>query len=351
MEAIIVGIDLGKSIFHLHGIDARGKEVFRKRFSRNQLGDFIARLPCCTIAMEACGGSHYWGRRFREYGHEVQLIAPQFVKPYVKTNKNDMADAAAIAEASTREHMNTVEIKSEEAQAMLSVHRVLARRKRARTALINELRGFLLEFGIALPKGVHVMKRRLWDLQNPMTDTAPSIPIAISPIVKDLQEELTVLEAAIARSECTIEAHVRADKRCQRLMTIPGIGKANASALVANVGNGAAFQNARQFAAWLGLVPRQYGTGGKIKLMGISKRGDPYLRYLLVHAARACVLHATRKKDRPENRLTNWVQQLSERKHPNIAALAVANKLARMIFAMLRDETRYNPLTTELTVA
>jgi len=350
MDITVVGIDLGKSVFHLHGIDARGKEVFRKRLSRSRLADFVAQLPQCLIAMEACGGSHYWGRRFREFGHEVRLIAPQYVKPYVKTNKNDMADAAAIAEAATRGHMSWVEIKSEHAQAVLSVHRVIARRKRARTALINELRGILLEFGIALPKGVQGMKKRLWELRHPVRACDLSIPEPIIPVVDNLLEKLTVLEAAIAQSEQKIEAHVRDDEQCQRLMTIPGIGKANASALVATVGNAAAFDNARQFAAWLGLVPRQQGTGGVTRLMGISKRGDPYLRYLLVHAARACILHVTRKKVRPENMLADWIDGLVNAKHPNVAALAVANKLARMVYAMLRDGTEYAPAVKQAAV-
>lgn len=178
----------------------------------------------------------------------------------------------------------------------------------------------------------------------------PSIPEPIIPVFDNLLEELTVLEAAIAQSEQKIEAHVRDDEQCQHLMTIPGIGKANASALVATVGNAAAFDNARQFAAWLGLVPRQQGTGGVTRLMGISKRGDPYLRYLLVHAARACILHVTRKKVRPENMLADWIDGLVNAKHPNVAALAVANKLARMVYAMLRDGTEYAPAVKQAAV-
>ena len=280
----VLGIDIAKEIFHIVGMDDSGTVVLRKRCPRGALMPFMAQLSPVIIGMEACGGAHYWARRFREHGHCVKLMAPQFVKPYVKSNKHDMADAEAIGEAVTRPTMRFVPIKELTQQDLQALHRVRERLVKARTALINEMRGLLGEYGIILPKGVVKFRQMLLSTlekeQAKLTELSREV-------FGHLYEEWLPLEQRLAYYHAKVEAICQAHPVCQRLLTIPGIGPLTATALVAAVSDAAHFKNGRQLAAWLGLVPRQHSTGGKPRLLGIRKRGDIYLRKLLVHGGRA----------------------------------------------------------------
>ena len=334
----VLGIDIAKRVFHAVGMDERGQIVFRKRLSRQALMPFIAKLPPVLIGMEACGGAHYWARRFREHGHEVKLMAPQFVKPYVKTNKNDTRDAEGICEAVTRPTMRFVPIKAVDQQDIQALHRVRERLMGARTALVNEVHGLMNEYGIAIPKGVskfrQVVVGKLESEQDKLT------PLSQEMFWK-LMEEFAALEEQLVYYQKKLETLAHTHPECQRLMTIPGIGPLSATALVAAVSDASAFHNGRQFAAWLGLVPRQHSTGGKERLLGISKRGDRYLRKLLVHGARATMRWVGLKTDRR----SHWIRQLIERRGKNRAAVAVANKNARIVWALLTSQQVYQQTT------
>jgi len=323
-----VGIDLAKNVFHLVGTDTRGTILWRKRLARNALMPFMAQLPPVTIGMEACGGSHYWARQFRQQGHDVKLMAPQFVKPYVKSNKNDMRDAEAIAEAVTRPTMRFVPIKEVDQQDIQALHRIRARLMKERTALINEMRGLLGEYGIVLPKGVTQLRKGL--LGKLEEEQAKLTPLS-EELFHRLFNELVKLEEQIAYYDAKLKAMATSHPECLRLLTIPGIGPLSATALVAAMRDASAFKNGRQFAAWLGLVPRQHSTGGQTNLLGISKRGDSYLRKLLIHGARATLRWADLKTDRR----SQWIRELIARRGSNRAAVAVANKNARIVWALL----------------
>jgi len=302
-----LGIDIAKQVFHLVGMDAHGTIVVRKRLYRAQVLVFIAQLPPTCIGMEACGGAHYWARRFREHGHEVKLMAPQFVAPYRKANKNDMRDAEAIAEALTRPTMRFVPVKSVAQQELQALHRVRERLMKARTALINATRGLLLEYGIVVPQGATTFRKHV--LEKWATEDAKLTPHSLA-LFQQLLEELATLEARVATYDAQLAQVAQTHPVCQRLMTIPGLGALTATALVAAVSGATQFKNGRQFAAWLGLVPRQHSTGGKSRLLGMSKHGDSYLRKLLVHGARSCLRWVGRKRDRR----SQWVQSLMERR-------------------------------------
>jgi len=335
----ILGIDIAKRVFYAVGMDERGKIVLRKRLSRHDLIPFLAKLPPVLIGMEACGGAHYWARRFRQHGHEVKLMAPQFVKPYVKSNKNDSRDAEAIAEAMTRPTMRFVPTKEVDQQDLQALHRVRERLIGARTALVNEVHGLMHEYGIVIPKGVAKFRQavvgKLESEQDKLT------PLSQEMFWK-LIDEFAALEKQLTYYQEKLEALATTHPECQRLMTIPGIGPLSATALVAAVSNASAFKNGRQFAAWLGLVPRQYTTGGKERLLGISKRGDTYLRKLLVHGARATIRWVGRKTDRR----SQWIRQLVERRGKNRTAVAVANKNARIVWALLTSHQDYQLATS-----
>src|SRR5262252_2709339 len=331
----VVGIDLAKRVFHVAGMDETGKIVLRKRLTREALLPFIARLPPVVIGMEACGGAHYWGRRFREHGHTVKLIAPQFVKPYVKSNKNDPADAEAICEAVTRPTMRFVPIKEVDQQDLQSLHRARERVVKARTALVNEIRGLLAEYGIVLPQSV--TKFRQTFTQTLETERAKLTPLSAE-LFAQLYDEFGVLEKRLTSYTDKIAAIGAAHPVCQRLMTIPGIGPLTATALVAAVSNASAFKNGRQFAAWIGLVPRQHSTGGKPRLLGMSKRGDVYLRTLFVHGARATLRWLRLKTDRR----STWLRGLMDRRGKNKAAVALANKNARIAWVLLTTDQVYS---------
>jgi transposase len=330
----VLGIDLAKQVFHLVGMDAHGTMLVRKRLYRAQMMAFIAQLPPTLIGMEACGGAHYWARRFREHGHEVRLMAPQFVTPYRKANKNDMRDAEAIAEAMTRPTMRFVPVKSVAQQDLQALHRVRERLMKARTALINETRGLLHEYGIIVPQGAATFRQHV--LEKLTTEDAKLTPHSLE-LFRQLLEELAALEARVATYDAQLAQVAQTHPVCQRLMTIPGLGELTATALVAAVSDATQFKNGRQFAAWLGLVPRQHSTGGKSRLLGISKHGDSYLRKLLVHGARSCLRWVGRKRDRR----SQWAQSLMERRGWNKAAVALANKNARVAWALMGTEQVY----------
>jgi transposase len=327
-ELSTVAIDLAKKVFHLVGTDTTGNILWRKRLSRNALMPFIAQLPPVLIGMEACGGAHYWARRFREHGHAVKLMAPQFVKAYVKSNKNDTRDAEAIAEAVTRPTMRFVPIKDVEQQDIQALHRICERLIGERTALVNEVHGLMNEYGIVIPKGVPKFRQAVVDKLESEKDK-------LTPLSQELfwklLEEFAALEQQIAFYQEKLESLAKTHPECQRLMSIPGIGPITATALIAAVGDVGVFKNGRQFAAWLGLVPKQHSTGGQTRLLGISKRGDSYLRKLLIHGARATLRFAGLKTDGR----SRWIQGLLERRGWNRTAVAVANKNARIVWALL----------------
>jgi transposase len=330
----VLGIDIAKQVFHLVGMDAHGTIQLRKRLYRAQVMGFIAQLPPTCIGMEACGGAHYWARCFREHGHEVRLMAPQFVTPYRKANKNDLRDAEAIAEAMTRPTMRFVAVKSVDQQDLQALHRVRERLMKARTALINETRGLLLEYGIVVPQGAATFRKHV--LETLVTAKAKLTPQSLA-LFQQLLEELAALDARVATYDTQLAQVAQTHPVCQRLMTIPGLGELTATALVAAVSDATQCKNGRQFAAWLGLVPRQHSTGGKERLLGISKRGDSYLRKLLVHGARSCLRWVGRKRDRR----SQWAQSLMERRGWNRAAVALANKNARVAWVLLGTEQGY----------
>jgi transposase len=327
-ELSTVAIDLAKKVFHLVGSDTTGKILWRKRLSRHALMPFIAQLPPVLIGIEACGGAHYWARRFREHGHEVKLIAPQFVKPFVKSNKNDMRDAEAIGEAMTRPTMRFVPTKNVDQQAIQALHRVRERLIGDRTALVNEVHGLMNEYGIVIPKGVSKFRQAVVGKLDSEKDKLTALS---QEMCWKLVEEFVDLEKRIAYYQEKLENLAKTHPECQRLMTIPGLGPITATALVAAVGDVGMFKNGRQFTAWLGLVPRQHSTGGQTRLLGISKRGDSYLRKLLIHGARATLRWVKLKTDDR----SQWIRGLLERRGWNRTAVAVANKNARIVWALL----------------
>ncbi len=333
----VIGIDLAKRSFHVYGVDERGQRVISKTFNRTRLSEFMANLPACTVAMEACGSAHSWARQFRSHGHEVRLIAPQFVKPFVKSNKNDAIDAEAICEAAQRPTMRFVAIKSVEQQDIQALHRMRSLVVERRTAQVNQIRGLLLEYGIEIPQGRAAVGRGLAEI---LEDAANGLSDRFRAELRELAEELHHLDACVDHYDEQIEAMARSDRRVQCLMTIPGLGAKGATALVAAVGEDPRlFKNGRGLAAWLGLVPRQHSTGGRDRLLGISKCGDVYLRQLLIHGARA-VLRWVERKDDPTSR---WATGLKARRHANVAAVALANKIARIAYAVLTTGQPYDP--------
>jgi len=336
MNVTTIGIDLAKEVFQIHGVDPHGKAVVRKQLKRAQVALFFANLPACLIGMEACGSAHFWARKLQALGHTVKLMAPQFVKPYVKTNKNDASDAEGICEAVRRPSMRFVSPKNADQQALLALHRARAGFVQARTAQGNQIRGLLAEFGFVIPKG---QWRIAAALQPILEDAENDLPGTSRALFARLLAHLRYLDAQVTQIEQQIKEWHQNDADSRRLETIPGIGPLTASALVASIADINAFKNARQLAAWLGLVPRQHSSGGKSVLLGISKRGDTYLRTLLIHGGRA-VLLAQQRRARSEG---TWGAALARRRHPNIAAVALANKNARIVWALLARGQDYQP--------
>lgn len=335
MKVTTVGIDLAKNVLQIHGADDNGKPLVRRQLNRNQVMTYFANLEPCVIGMEACGSAHHWARQLQSLGHEVRLISPQFVKPFVKTNKHDMADAEAICEAVTRPTMRFVPIKNVEQQAMLSLHRAREGFIGDRTATVNRIRGLMSEFGLVIPQGIGHVRSKVPELIEDATNELPGI---FRGLIDQLLEHLKWLDKQIDQIESQINTWHRNNADSQRLAEMPGIGVITATALIAMIGNARNFKSGRELAAWIGLVPRQHSTGGKQTLLGISKRGDAYLRKLLIHGARALAYHAGRKADS-----NNWLHKLVNRKHMNIAVVAQANKTARIVWALLAHGREFRP--------
>jgi transposase len=329
-----VGLDLAKAVFQVHGADEDGRAVLRKTLRRGKVLEFFSQLPACVVGMEACSGAHHWARKLLQMGHQVRLIAPQYVKPYVKTNKTDSADAEAICEAMQRPGMRFVPVKTEEQQAILSVHRARQGFVDARTATANHIRGLLAEYGIVLPKGI----KKLAQVREALIDE--KLPCTFRQVIELQLYHLRELEDRIEELERQLERWHQGNEASQRLLAIPGVGVITATAVVATVGDAKQFRNSRDMAVWLGLTPRQHSTGGKPRLLGISKRGAVYLRKLMVHGAGAVLRHA---EGRPGASLA-WHVQLMRRRHKNIAAVALAHKNARTMWALLAHEQVYDPM-------
>ncbi|MEY2343373.1 IS110 family transposase [Acidithiobacillus sp. IBUN Pt1247-S3] len=335
MEISTIGIDLAKNVFQIHAVDSHGKVVLRKQLRRSSLASFFVNLPPCLVGMEACGSAHHWARMLESFGHTVKLMAPQFVKAYVKSNKNDAADAEAICEAVGRPSMRFVPIKNMEQQAVLSLHRARQGFIKARTAQVNQIRGLLSEFGIIVPQGIAYVTQRVPEL---MEDARQELPGSFYDLINRLLENLRHLQLQAEEIEAQIQSWHRGNAWSQRVEKIPGIGYLTATALVATVGNAQNFHNGRELAAWLGLVPRQHSSGGKQNLLGMSKRGDAYLRTLLIHGARSVIYRAVQKAD-PRS----WAFSVTMRRNKNIAAVALANKSARIVWALLAHDRTYQP--------
>lgn len=330
MKITTVGIDLAKNVFQVHGVDERGKAVLRKQLKREQMVVFFVNLPPCLIGMEACGSAHYWARKLQEMGHTVRLMAPQYVKPYVKGNKNDAADAEAICEAVGRANMRFVPIKNVAQQSVLALHRVRQAFVKARTAQANQIRGLLAEFGLVIPVGLSHIAKRVPEL---IEDGSNELTGSMRQLVQGLLAHLKELDRQVDELERQIQAWHRENEASRKLERIPGIGPITASALVASVGDARHFASGRQLAAWLGLVPKQHSSGGKEVLLGMSKRGDTYLRTLLIHGARSVIFRARHKAQKD-----NWLHRLLARRNPNVAAVALANKNARIVWALLAHD-------------
>jgi len=329
-----IGLDIAKSVFHLYAVDDKGRYLKKKELKRAQLLAYVAHLEPCLIAMEACGGANYWAREFISRGHQVRLIAPQYVKPYVKGNKNDYNDAEGIAEAAQRPNMRFVPIKSVEQQDIQNFHRQRERIKKERTALVNQVRGLLAEYGVVINKGVTAVRRALPEI---LEDAENGLTPLTREIFAELQEELRIIDKRFKQCEKRIQCLNQKNEVCQRLNEILGIGPITASATYAAAGNGKDFVNGRHFSAWLGLVPGQHSSGGKAVLLGISKRGNAYLRTLFIHGARAVLRHSANKTDR----FSRWAQALLERRGHNRACVAVANKMARIAWVIMAKGEHY----------
>jgi transposase len=336
MELHTLGIDLGKTTFHAVGFNQRGEVVLRKKFSRSHLLHFTSNLKVALIGMESCGGAHFLGRALRDQGHEVRLIPAQYVKPFVKTNKNDYIDAEAIAEAVGRPTMRFVPIKNDDQLDLQSLHRVRERWVMRRTAAVNQIRGLLMERGVTLRKGREYLDQQLPKI---LGDSELKLSGALRALLMQLKLELDQLALRIAEMDRVIQQTAREHEGCRRMQTIPGVGPVTATAIVAAIGNGCAFTKGRDFAAWIGLVPRQHSTGGKQKLLGISKRGNCYLRTLFVQGARAVL----QKRTHQAPGLRCWLERLASRKPGNVTVIALANKLARMTWAVLASGNTYRP--------
>jgi transposase len=331
-EITTIGLDLAKHVFQVHGVDASGAPVVRKRLRRSEVLAFFARLPGCLVGMEACATAHYWARELRAVGHEVRLMPAQYVKAYVKRNKNDAADAEAICEAVRRPTMRFVPIKTAEQQAALLVHRGRERLVRQRTALVNALRAHLAEFGVIAPLGLRNIARLIAVVRD---ESDARLPDLARQVLEVLATQVEQLEAAVAALEKQLAAWHKSNPVSQRLATIPGIGPIIATALAATVVEISGFRSGREFAAWLGLVPRQHSTGGKARLGGISKRGNRYLRRLLINGASANLLRSKATRADP------WIIALRRRRPSLVVAVALANKTARIAWAVMHRQQNY----------
>ena len=335
MKITTIGVDLAKEYFQIHATNEHGRVVQKKKLKRKEMATYFANLEPCLIGMEACGSSHYWARKLQSMGHTVKLMAPQFVKPYVKSNKNDAADAEAICEAVTRPNMRFVGVKNVNQQTVLCLHRARRLLVAQRTAQANQIRGLLAEFGIVAPQGIKILRERIPEiLEDGENELIPEMRELISMMderIKDINDKVDDLELKLKQSNQRNEV-------IAELQKIPGIGPLTASAIVATIGDFTEFKNGRELAAFLGVVPRQHSSGGKQNLLGISKRGDGYLRTLLIHGARSVIRFAESKQEK-----NAWLVNLIGRRNKNIAAVALANKNIRIIWAMMARGERFNP--------
>lgn len=336
MKVTTLGIDLAKSIFRLHGVDDRGTVALRRQVTRRQLLALLANLPSCLVGMEACAGAHYWAREIEKLGHTVRLMSPHFVAPYRKSQKNDGNDAAAICEAVGRPSMRFVPVKSAAQQDIQALHRIRFQLIKWRTALANEIRGLLGEYGIVVAKGIGPLRRQLPII---LEDGDNQLSGFFREMLSEMAERFKLVDQRIRQYDLKVDHVFRQDERCQRLARVEGVGSLIATALVAAVGNAHEFKNGRELSAWLGLVPRQHSSGGRSVLLGISKRGDRYLRTLLIHGARAAVRVVERRRDHR----SIAINRLKLRHGPNVAAVALANHNARVLWALLTRGEEYRP--------
>jgi transposase len=327
-SAAVYGIDLGKNVFHVVGTDAAGNVIQRARFRRDTLLAFFERAERALVGMEACPGSQWLARKLQAIGHSVRIIPAQFVKPYVRSNKNDTIDAAAIAEAVVRPTMRFVQIKEPDQVDLQALHRIRDQLVGSRTRLICQMRAFCLEYGVAIRQGAGVFKL---DLPRVIADESNDLTPTMRRLLAELFDDLSRLEKRIGGVTREIEGLAATDELARRLMTVPGIGPLGATALLAAAGNAQQFKKARDMAAWLGLVPQQYSTGGRTQMLGISKRGNRYVRRLLIHGARSCMMHLDRSRDR----LGAWIDRLQSRMHVNKVTVALAAKIARIAWVVI----------------
>lgn len=330
----VLGIDLAKDVFQLHGINKHGKKILVKKVTRSALSKLIAQLPSCKIVMEACGSSNHWSRKFMSYGHNVSQISPQHVKPFVQGNKNDKNDARAIVIASQQDGMPTVPVKTVEQQELQMLHRYRESLVHDRTALANRIRGYLREVGLFLAVGLSQVRKLVPSF---LEDAENELTTEMREIIANCHKKLIDLDAEIEKYTKKIERFCRQHPMCERLMTLPGVGPMIASIVYATMGSPTNFKNGRHFAAFLGLVPKEHSSGGRHCLMSISKRGDRYIRSLLIHGGRAIVKNAAKKTDY----LSCWVQRLHKERGYNKAAVAVANKNARHMWAIMAYDDKY----------
>jgi transposase len=344
MKIAVLGIDLGKNVCSVVGLDPSGAVVLRRRVRRDTLIDLVAKLPSCIVGMEACCGAHHLGRLFAAQGHDVRLMSPEYVRPYVKAQKNDDRDAEGIAEAATRPTMRFVEMKTEDQLDMQTLHRSRERLVGERTALINQLRAILLDRGIVVPQGKRKLEQYLVILMNEHDGEGLSARMRM--LVADIRAQWQELDRRIGEFDAEFVRWAKENEDARRLVTIPGVGVTISTALIAAVGKAETFEHGRDLAAWLGLVPRQWTTGGKPRLLGISKRGNKYLRKLLIHGARAALPYVAEK----DTALGRWAKSLLSRVHQNVAVVAFANKLARICWAVLRSGQKFAAQEAPLVV-
>jgi transposase len=333
MQVVRIGLDIAKSSFQVHGVDAHGKVVIRKQLTRGKVLSYFAQLPPCLMGLEACGGAHYWARELGKLGHDVRLMAVAMIQPYRTNQKNDQNDAEAICEAVSRPRTRFVPVKSEAQQAVLTVHRARELLVTERTALANQIRGLLMEYGVVIAQGIQRLRRELPE----RLAAAETLPELVREVVGELRERLLGLDRRITDYDHRIEQLAKQNEATRRLMQVEGVGPITATAIVATIGNGHAFEHGRQFAAWVGLVPRQHSTGGKTVLGRITKHGNGYLRTLLIHGARAVLQFSAKRSDQKRR----WVEAVRQRRGNNIAAVALAAKHARILWALLAHGQEY----------
>jgi transposase len=336
MDIRVIGLDLAKNVFQVHGLDRAGRAVLQRQLKRREVLAFFAQLPPALVGMEACGGAHYWAREIAKFGHTIKMMNAKYVKPYVRTNKDDRIDAEAIAEATTRPKVPAVAVKQAWQQDWQSLHRVRSALMRERVAVANQIRGLLAEYGIVVAKSPTALKRAFPQL---LEDAENALSGLMRELLAEQYARMRELEQQLAEYDRKLAVLAREHEACSKLMEVPGIGVLGATALVAQVNDARELKNGRELAARQGLVPQHTGTGGKQRMGHISKRGDSYVRTLLIHGARAVLNHAPRKTDR----LSRWATELMRRRGRNIAAVALANKMARIAWVILARGVRYQP--------